>query len=107
MAAADAVEMFVALMGYTGSVHPGQLPHVDEVLAAAHAALAGRGGLTGDLRAERQLVALLSVPLTKWVRLWVWVCASGGGGGGRAWAEEADGAVLWGIVGGCAMRGGA
>lgn len=66
MAAADAVEMYVALMGFTGSVYPSQLANVDEVLAAAHAALSARGGLAGDLRAERQLVALLSVPLTKY-----------------------------------------
>lgn len=64
--AADAVEMYVALLSYAGSVHPGQLAYVDEVLAAAHAALGDRGpGLGGDARAERQLVALLSVPLAK------------------------------------------
>ncbi|KAG2444706.1 hypothetical protein HXX76_001450 [Chlamydomonas incerta] len=65
--AADAVEMYVALLSYAGSVHPGQLAYVDEVLAAAHAALGDRGpGLGGDARAERQLVALLGVPLTKY-----------------------------------------
>ncbi|PNW88440.1 hypothetical protein CHLRE_01g029650v5 [Chlamydomonas reinhardtii] len=65
--AADAVEMYVALLSYAGSVHPGQLAYVDEVLAAAHAALGDRGpGLGGDARAERQLVALLSVPLAKY-----------------------------------------
>ncbi|KAG2449014.1 hypothetical protein HYH02_005768 [Chlamydomonas schloesseri] len=65
--AADAVEMYVALLSYAGSVHPGELAYVDEVLAAAHAALGDRGpGLGGDARAERQLVALLSVPLAKY-----------------------------------------
>ncbi|KAG2501801.1 hypothetical protein HYH03_000301 [Edaphochlamys debaryana] len=67
LAAADAVEMYTALLSYAGSVHPGVLSYVDEVLAAAHAALGERGaGLGGDGRAERQLVALLSVPLTKY-----------------------------------------
>lgn len=38
---------------------------ISQVLAAAHSALAGRG-LSGDLRAERALVALLTTPITKY-----------------------------------------
>lgn len=65
MAAADKVEMFVALMNFTGSVLPNVVGNVNEVLAAAHAALAP-SGLAGDSKAERQLVALLMIPLTKY-----------------------------------------
>ena len=65
MAAADKVEMFVALMNFTGSVLPNVVSNVNEVLAAAHAALAP-SGLAGDSKAERQLVALLMIPLTKY-----------------------------------------
>ncbi|GIL81964.1 hypothetical protein Vretimale_1517 [Volvox reticuliferus] len=67
LAAADAVEMYTALLSYAGSVHPGVLSFVDEVLAAAHSTLGDRGrGLGGDARAERQLMALLTVPLNKY-----------------------------------------
>jgi vacuolar protein sorting-associated protein 35 len=31
LGAADAVEMYVALLSYAGSVHPGELSYVDEV----------------------------------------------------------------------------
>ncbi|KAL6753231.1 vacuolar protein sorting-associated protein 35 [Haematococcus lacustris] len=65
MAPADAVEMYVALMNFTGSVHPNLVTNVNQVLAAAHAALAPRG-LAGDSRAERALVALLTLPITKY-----------------------------------------
>ncbi|GAX84024.1 hypothetical protein CEUSTIGMA_g11449.t1 [Chlamydomonas eustigma] len=64
MAAADKVEMFVALMNFTGSVLPNIVDNVNQVLAAAHAALAT--GLSGDIKAEKQLVALLTIPLTKY-----------------------------------------
>ncbi|EFJ43527.1 subunit of Retromer complex [Volvox carteri f. nagariensis] len=65
--AADAVEMYTALLSYAGSVHPGALSYVDEVLAATYNTLGGRGsGLGGDARAERQLAALLTVPLAKY-----------------------------------------
>lgn len=37
-----------------------------QVLAAAHKALAGRGGLQGDVRAEKALVSLLSLPITRY-----------------------------------------
>lgn len=56
-------------MGYVGAVHGGDLAAVNEVLAAAQAALGamGRGpGLGGDARAERQLVALLTIPIARW-----------------------------------------
>ncbi|GLI69968.1 hypothetical protein VaNZ11_014715 [Volvox africanus] len=67
LAAADAVEMYTALLSYAGSVHPGVLSIVDEVLAAAHSTLGDRGrGLGGDARAERQLMSLLTVPLSKY-----------------------------------------
>ncbi|GFR39847.1 hypothetical protein Agub_g344, partial [Astrephomene gubernaculifera] len=65
--AGDAVEMYTALLSYAASVYPGQLSYIDEVLAAAAGALAGRGrGLGGDARAERQLLALLGIPLSKY-----------------------------------------
>lgn len=65
MAAADAVEMYVGLMGFAGAVHPDRLQYVNDALAAAHAVLSAKGGLEGDGRAERQLAALLSLPLAK------------------------------------------
>lgn len=66
MASADKIEMFVALMGFTGNVHPNIVSHVNEVLSAAYLALAPSGGLHGDVRAERHLLALLTLPITKY-----------------------------------------
>lgn len=66
MAASDAVEMFAALMAYSAAVHPSDTATVNKVLAAAHAALSRRPTpVSGDARAERALVALLTVPLQK------------------------------------------
>mmetsp|Transcript_10243 Transcript_10243/g.17835 ORF Transcript_10243/g.17835 Transcript_10243/m.17835 type:complete len:833 (-) Transcript_10243:476-2974(-) len=65
MPAADAIEMYVALMNFTGNVHPNIVENVNQVLAAAHGALAPRG-LAGDARAERALVVLLTLPITKY-----------------------------------------
>uniref|UniRef100_A0A7R9YYL8 Vacuolar protein sorting-associated protein 35 n=1 Tax=Chlamydomonas euryale TaxID=1486919 RepID=A0A7R9YYL8_9CHLO len=66
MAAADKVEMFVALLNFTGSVLPSNIGNVNAVLSAAYAALSSAGGLSGDMKAERGLVALLTIPLTKY-----------------------------------------
>ena len=66
MASADKIEMFVALMNFTGNVHPNLVSHVNEVLSAAYLALAPMGGLHGDVRAERHLLALLTLPITKY-----------------------------------------
>lgn len=64
MAPADLIELHSALLHFTESVHPGDMGHVNDVMAAAAKALAGRG-LGPEPRAERQLVALLSTPLKK------------------------------------------
>jgi hypothetical protein len=45
--------------------HPSPLLSPAQVLAAAYQALAPRG-LAGDTRAERALVALLTIPITKY-----------------------------------------
>ena len=66
MTSADKIEMFVALMGFTGNVHPNIVSHVNEVLSAAYLALAPMGGLHGDVRAERHLLTLLTLPITKY-----------------------------------------
>ncbi|KAK9808922.1 hypothetical protein WJX72_006449 [[Myrmecia] bisecta] len=64
MPAADVAAMYIALLGFTGSVYPDRLDSVDQVLAATHAALQSRA-TSRDARAEKQLVALLSIPLDK------------------------------------------
>mmetsp|Transcript_27157 Transcript_27157/g.69109 ORF Transcript_27157/g.69109 Transcript_27157/m.69109 type:complete len:847 (-) Transcript_27157:307-2847(-) len=63
---AEGVEMYVALMNFSAAVHPNNVDHVNQVLAAAHTALSSRGGLGGDVRAEKALVALLSLPITRY-----------------------------------------
>ncbi|KAI8469398.1 MAG: vacuolar protein sorting-associated protein 35 [Monoraphidium minutum] len=63
--AASLVEMYVALMRFTEQVHPEKLGNVNHILGAAHAALSTKGGVSGDARAEKALVALLLAPLGK------------------------------------------
>lgn len=62
LAPADGVEMYVALMNFVGVVHPERSEYVDYVLEAAHGALQGRA-IESDAKAEKQLVALLGLPL--------------------------------------------
>ncbi|KAG1664616.1 hypothetical protein FOA52_004491 [Chlamydomonas sp. UWO 241] len=66
MSPADKVEMFVALLNFSGSVLPSSVENVNAVLSAAHSALSASGGLSGDAKAERGLVALLTIPITKY-----------------------------------------
>ncbi|KIZ01214.1 hypothetical protein MNEG_6746 [Monoraphidium neglectum] len=63
--AASLVEMYVALMRFTEQVHPERLDNVNRVLGAAHTALAAKGGVSGEPKAEKALVALLLAPLGK------------------------------------------
>uniref|UniRef100_A0A383WCT9 Vacuolar protein sorting-associated protein 35 n=1 Tax=Tetradesmus obliquus TaxID=3088 RepID=A0A383WCT9_TETOB len=60
--AVSLVEMYAALMRFTEGVHPDKLENVNRVLGACQRGLAGKG-LGGDAKAEKQLVALLSMPL--------------------------------------------
>eukprot|EP00882_Tetradesmus_deserticola_P010497 GHRQ01011088.1.p1 GENE.GHRQ01011088.1~~GHRQ01011088.1.p1 ORF type:complete len:692 (+),score=352.67 GHRQ01011088.1:265-2340(+) len=61
--AVSLVEMYVALMRFTDGVHPDKLDNVNRVLGACQRGLAGKG-LGGDAKAEKQLVVLLSMPLS-------------------------------------------
>ncbi|KAF6251478.1 vacuolar protein sorting-associated protein 35 [Scenedesmus sp. NREL 46B-D3] len=61
--AVSLVEMYVALMRFTDGVHSDRLDNVNRVLGACQRGLSGKG-LGGDAKAEKQLVVLLSMPLS-------------------------------------------
>lgn len=64
MSPADAIEMYVALMGFTGSVHPNIVENVNQVL----------GGLVGSLSVYVSIELLAQVPSEhQWVSLSVYV----------------------------------
>ncbi|KAA6425083.1 MAG: vacuolar sorting-associated 35B-like [Trebouxia sp. A1-2] len=69
MPAGDIASMYIALLGFTGKVYPDKLDYTDKVYSclAAHLAKKAialqRRELSSDPRAEKQVVALLSIPL--------------------------------------------
>lgn len=64
MAASDLIELYMALLHFTESVYPNNMGHVNDLLDACHQTLAAKG-LGPDPKAERQLLALLAMPLKK------------------------------------------
>ncbi|CAD7699400.1 unnamed protein product, partial [Ostreobium quekettii] len=65
MHAGEVIEMYVALLAFTGSVHPDRLDYVNGLLEACHKALRDRGTVS-DPKGEKTLVDLLSAPLTRY-----------------------------------------
>ncbi|DBA95664.1 hypothetical protein WJX82_011441 [Trebouxia sp. C0006] len=62
MPAGDIASMYIALLGFTGKVYPDKLDYTDKVLTECYQALQRRE-LSSDPRAEKQVVALLAIPL--------------------------------------------
>ncbi|KAL3603313.1 hypothetical protein D5086_004172 [Populus alba] len=60
-----AVALYVSLLTFTLHVHPERLDYVDHVLGACVKKLSGKPKLE-DIRAKKQIVALLSAPLEKY-----------------------------------------
>ncbi|XP_011034993.1 PREDICTED: vacuolar protein sorting-associated protein 35B-like isoform X2 [Populus euphratica] len=60
-----AVALYVSLLTFTLHVHPERLDYVDQVLGACVKKLSGKPKLE-DIRAKKQIVALLSAPLEKY-----------------------------------------
>ncbi|KAJ6684726.1 VACUOLAR PROTEIN SORTING-ASSOCIATED PROTEIN 35A [Salix purpurea] len=60
-----AVALYVSLLSFTLHVHPERLDYVDQVLGACVKKLSGKPKLE-DIRAKKQIVALLSAPLEKY-----------------------------------------
>ncbi|KAJ6336766.1 hypothetical protein OIU76_006607 [Salix suchowensis] len=60
-----AVALYVSLLSFTLHVHPERLDYVDQVLGACVKKLSGKPKVE-DIRAKKQIVALLSAPLEKY-----------------------------------------
>ncbi|KAF9686698.1 hypothetical protein SADUNF_Sadunf02G0016300 [Salix dunnii] len=60
-----AIALYVSLLSFTLHVHPERLDYVDQVLGACVKKLSGKPKLE-DIRAKKQIVALLSAPLEKY-----------------------------------------
>lgn len=67
MPGADLAALYTGLLSFAGAVYPTRIEYVDDVLGTCVHALETRSGiLANDVRAERQLVALLTSPLERY-----------------------------------------
>ncbi|BDA44236.1 probable vacuolar protein sorting-associated protein 35 [Coccomyxa sp. Obi] len=65
MPGADIAAMYIALANFVGAVYPDHLDYINRVLESCHEALAGHGDMKED-RTEKQIVALLTLPLNSY-----------------------------------------
>ncbi|EIE25972.1 vacuolar protein sorting-associated protein 35, partial [Coccomyxa subellipsoidea C-169] len=65
MPGADIAAMYISLANFVGAVYPDHLDYIDRVLQSCHEALEGHGDIRED-RTEKQIVALLTLPLTSY-----------------------------------------